>query len=121
MAASTAAGSPRSASAISGAGRMPARFSRRPVVRLSSTRTRRPCATRVSTRCEPIKPAPPVTRQSSLMGNPLIGEECFDKRVRVEGFQVFQLLADADEFHRQIELLFDGENRPTLGTAIELG
>ena len=34
-----------------------------PVERSSSTRTSSPRARRASTRCEPMKPAPPVTRQ----------------------------------------------------------
>ena len=39
-----------------------ARLARLPVEKLSSTRTRCPCASRRSTTCEPMKPAPPVTR-----------------------------------------------------------
>ena len=42
--------------------RCSARFSRRPLLRLSATRTRAPRATRASTRCEPMNDAPPVTR-----------------------------------------------------------
>ncbi|MOA34271.1 hypothetical protein D3C78_1556370 [compost metagenome] len=38
------------------------RFSRLPVDRLSSTRTLKPCASKASARCEPMKPAPPVMR-----------------------------------------------------------
>ena len=41
-------------------------FSLRPVERSSSTRTPCPAATSASTRCEPMKPAPPVT--STFMG-----------------------------------------------------
>src|SRR6185295_13629947 len=37
-------------------------FSIRPLLRLSTTRTRAPLATRASTRCDPMKDAPPVTR-----------------------------------------------------------
>src|SRR5688572_12536648 len=46
----------------------PARFSRAPVERLSITRTLWPSATRRWTRCEPMKPAPPVTRQVVGLG-----------------------------------------------------
>src|SRR6266498_224339 len=42
------------------------RFSRRPVDRLSSTRTPNPRERSSRTRFEPMNPAPPVTRQSSL-------------------------------------------------------
>src|ERR1044071_8859955 len=38
------------------------RFSSYPVERLSITRTRAPLANKAAVRCEPIKPAPPVTR-----------------------------------------------------------
>ena len=40
------------------------RFSSRPVERSSSTRTVWPSSRRPSTRCDPMKPAPPVTRAS---------------------------------------------------------
>src|SRR4051794_14561946 len=40
----------------------PSRFERRPVERSSSTSTASPRASRASTRLEPMKPAPPVTR-----------------------------------------------------------
>ena len=39
-----------------------ARFARVPVRKLSRTRTRAPRRTRISTMCDPMKPAPPVTR-----------------------------------------------------------
>src|SRR5262249_23861663 len=42
------------------------RFSRRPVIRLSNTRTRSPRSTRASAMCEPMNPAPPVIRYNSL-------------------------------------------------------
>src|SRR6266511_3858617 len=42
------------------------RFSRRPVIRLSNTRTRSPRLRRASAMCEPMNPAPPVTRYNSL-------------------------------------------------------
>src|SRR5262245_10743093 len=48
-------------------------------------------------------------------------EERFDVGVRVEYLQVVELLADADELHRQPELLLDGEDRPALGRAVKLG
>src|ERR1700732_2664610 len=38
-----------------------ARFSRRPLLKLSTTRTSAPRSTRASTRAEPINEAPPVT------------------------------------------------------------
>src|SRR5205823_5668549 len=38
------------------------RFSSLPVERSSITRTRAPCSLKAEARCEPIKPAPPVTR-----------------------------------------------------------
>src|SRR5690606_24064723 len=52
------------------------RFSRLPVEKSSSTTTCQRAATRASTVCEPMKPAPPVTRASgreSLMGLPPLG------------------------------------------------
>src|SRR5438874_200634 len=48
-------------------------------------------------------------------------KERFDVRVRVEGFQIVERFADADEFHRQAQLLLDAENRSALGGAVELG
>src|SRR5262245_61544596 len=42
------------------------RFSRWPVIRLSSTRTRSPRLTSASAICEPMNPAPPVTRYNLL-------------------------------------------------------
>src|SRR5262245_18231371 len=42
------------------------RFSHRPVIRLSNTRTRSPRSRRASAMCEPMNPAPPVTRYNSL-------------------------------------------------------
>ncbi len=44
------------------AARAPSRFSRRPVERSSTTVTSSPRASRASTRFEPMKPAPPVTK-----------------------------------------------------------
>src|ERR1700722_11161582 len=43
------------------------RFSAFPVVKLSTTRTTCSSATRASTRCDPRKPAPPVTRQTVML------------------------------------------------------
>src|SRR4051794_21457424 len=48
----------------------PSRFSRRPVVKLSSARTSWPSASSRSTTCEPMKPPPPVT--STLMAGPSV-------------------------------------------------
>src|SRR5262249_48738475 len=48
---------------ISTRSRTAARLSRLPVLKLSSTRTVCPAARSASTRCEPRKPAPPVTRE----------------------------------------------------------
>src|SRR5438270_7458544 len=97
---------------ISGAGLMWARLARRPVLRASRTRTRRPGAVRASTRWEPMKPAPPVTRQRSGMGPSRTGsgEQRLDVGVGVEGLEVVELLADADELDGQVELLLDGED-----------
>src|SRR5262249_39904386 len=47
----------------SGAGDRCARLTGRPVLKSSRTRTRSPDAERASTRWEPMKPAPPVTRK----------------------------------------------------------
>ena len=47
-----------------------ARFARLPVIRLSTTRTRSPRRASSSQRCDPMKPAPPVTRYKD------IGLEC---------------------------------------------
>src|SRR5690348_2876010 len=44
------------------ASRWALRFSRLPLLRLSTTRTLAPFSSRASTRCEPINEAPPVTR-----------------------------------------------------------
>ena len=43
-----------------------ARFASRPSAKLSSTRTARPSASSRSTRCDPMKPAPPVTRTCAV-------------------------------------------------------
>src|SRR5262245_19795930 len=60
----------------SGLGVMCARFSARPVERLSSTRTFRPAAVSASARCEPMNPAPPVTKHSpGIAASP----QCLDK------------------------------------------
>ena len=48
----------------------PSRFSRRPVERSSTTVTASPRASSASTRFEPMKPAPPVTKQS--IGPPIL-------------------------------------------------
>lgn len=42
------------------------RLCRCPLDRSSRTRTRWPCLTNASTRCEPTKPAPPVTRKRAI-------------------------------------------------------
>src|SRR5262249_52666172 len=105
-------------SRISGLGLMCARFSRSPVLKSSKTRTRHPLVVRASTKCEPMNPAPPVTKESWLIG--LIREEGFHVVFRIKRFQIVQLLTDADEFHRQAKLLFNAEDRTTLGGAVEL-
>src|SRR5262249_41103165 len=46
--------------------RTAARLAGSPVLKLSSTRTSCPRATSASTRCEPMNPAPPVTRQVAI-------------------------------------------------------
>src|SRR5438876_9687086 len=46
------------------------KFASDPVLKSSSTRTKKPSASRRAVRCEPIKPAPPVTRTRSLMPLP---------------------------------------------------
>ena len=56
----------------------PSRFSRRPVERSSTTVTASPRASRASTRFEPMKPAPPVTKQS--MRPPILGGSARDRR-----------------------------------------
>src|SRR3954452_12469127 len=61
MMSSTAAAS-RMSSSWSSASPAPERFSRRPVERSSTTVTSWPRSRRASTRLEPMKPAPPVTR-----------------------------------------------------------
>src|SRR5439155_13701722 len=54
------------------------RFRRRPVARLSSASTWWPASSSASTTCEPMKPAPPVTRQrrevSAVAGLPDLGQ-----------------------------------------------
>ena len=45
---------------------IPARFSVFPVERSSRTRTESPRPTKVSAMCEPMKPAPPVTRYFAI-------------------------------------------------------
>src|SRR5437667_7802130 len=60
------------------------RFSRRPVEKSSSTRTRSPRPTSASTRLEPMKPAPPVTRYRLLtVGRLYATEQGGRKRRRV--------------------------------------
>src|SRR3954449_10689233 len=61
MMSSTASAS-RMSSSWSSASPAPERFSRRPVERSSTTVTSSPRASRASTRLEPMKPAPPVTK-----------------------------------------------------------
>ena len=41
--------------------------------------------------------------------------------VGIEGLQIVQPLAHADEFHRQLEFVFDGEHHAAPGGAVELG
>src|SRR5829696_7090358 len=55
-------------------------FSRRPVERLSSPRTRLPRARSASTRWEPMKPAAPVTSQ--VAGVPLLDASSFGSSCR---------------------------------------
>ena len=50
---------------------------RMPVLKSSSTRRGRCRAASASTRCDPIKPAPPVTRQSSDMEHPVFWDRTF--------------------------------------------
>src|SRR6516225_5019803 len=50
-----------------------------------------------------------------------IGKQRLDKRLRIKWLQIVELLADADEFDWQAQLLLHCENRPALGRAIELG
>src|SRR5262245_4044344 len=59
--------SPQSPSTSSISLRIAATFSSEPVERSSSTRTKCPRATRAAARCEPMKPAPPVTRQRTIV------------------------------------------------------
>src|SRR5262249_51282823 len=61
------------------------RFSRRPVERSSSTRTGRPTATSASTKCEPMNPAPPVTRQRAAMHVPRLPSEPATSRAAAAG------------------------------------
>src|SRR5262245_39055361 len=49
------------------------------------------------------------------------GKERLYVAVGVERFEVVELLADADELHRQAELLLDGEDGAALGRAVALG
>src|SRR4051812_36022231 len=102
---------------------MCARLASCPVARSSKTRTRWPAAVSPSTRCEPMNPAPPVTRNRSFMASRAkpqaatrgsLGEQRLDVGVGVERLQVVELLADADVLHRQAELLLDAEDRPAL-------
>src|SRR5690349_5282404 len=51
-----------------------ARFARLPVTRLSTTRTVSPRRTSSVHRCEPMKPAPPVTRYALMNDRLLLGE-----------------------------------------------
>ena len=47
-------------------------------------------------------------------------EEGGNEAVRVERFHVVDPFAEADELHRQAELLLDGEHRAALRRAVEL-
>jgi hypothetical protein len=58
----TAQGDSSEPSMISICPRIAARFAALPVLKSSSTRTRTPRATSASQRCDPMNPAPPVTR-----------------------------------------------------------
>src|SRR5581483_2461298 len=80
----------RTSATRSSAPRLSARstFSRLPVDRLSSTVTRSPRSSSASTRFEPMKPAPPVTRQSmaAVELSPLPGREpCEDQFLKMAG------------------------------------
>src|SRR4051794_11025027 len=52
---------------------------------------------------------------------PLLLEQGLDVGVGVERLQVVELLADADELDRQIQLLLDAEDGPALGRAVQFG
>src|SRR5262249_40591636 len=47
-------------------------------------------------------------------------EQRLDVLLRIERLQILELLADADELHRQIELALDAEDGAALGGAVEL-
>ena len=52
---------------------------------------------------------------------PLSAEERFDEFIRVEFCDVLGLFAQADEFHRDVELFLDGDDDAAAGGAVELG
>src|SRR5687768_18575589 len=58
---------------------------------------------------------------SRFISHGSIREQRLHVRVRIEQLQVLRLFADADELHRQVELLLDAEDRAPLGGAVELG
>src|SRR4051812_13496308 len=51
----------------------------------------------------------------------IFAEEGFDEADGVEGFDVFGFFAEADEFHRNIQLFADGDDHAAFGGAVELG
>ena len=48
-------------------------------------------------------------------------KQAFGEGVGVEGLQVVEALAHADEFDRELELVFDGQHHAAAGGAVELG
>src|SRR4051794_24226678 len=93
------------------------RFWRLPVIRLSTTRTRWPRLTSASARCEPMKPAPPVTRYEGIEGKvaasrkpnsvPRLGPD--GRRL---GDDHSSTLAIADEVQRPTRRLRTGRPQP---------
>src|SRR5213075_1161101 len=90
--------------------RASARFSSRPVERLSMTATSSPRSRRVSTRLDPMKPAPPVTRERierAILGALLPIPMALDQLRSLEDEAVHVFREVAAEFERPV-LLFSG-------------
>src|SRR5579859_2473718 len=97
--------------------RMWAMFASEPVSRLSTQITRWPRASSSSHRCEPRKPAPPVTRQVGMSGNLAAGlQQLLVERQRgLRDPAHDRLLAWTDRYDRELD------NPQPVDVDVELG
>src|SRR3954468_2877341 len=72
------------------------------------------------------RPTAAISQSTQGSTDPIVlqalrGEQRFREVVGVERPQVLELLADADQLHRDVELVRDGQRDPALGRAVKLG